>query len=111
MAIQHSHTERIARPVAHAFDVVVTHQVENHPRWEPECLEVRPLTSGPLGVGSRQVMVRHEYGRTREVENTCLEYDEGRRITWSHPDRQMDFVISFDFVAVDESSSDVTATV
>ena len=90
----------LTRPVAtsadHAFDVVVRHQADNHPRWEDEVVEVRPLDD-IVGVGHRSVMVRHERGRTREVVNECVEYVDGARAAYSHVGKDLDFWIAFDF--------------
>lgn len=105
------HTERVQRSAAHCFDVVIRHNRENHPRWEPEVLEIREVTGGPIRLGHRSVMVRRERGKIREVENECVEYVEGRRVAFSHPDPQMDFDIAFDFNPVSDSETDVVATV
>ena len=42
------HTERVQRSAEHCFDVVIRHNRENHPRWEPEVLEIREVTGGPI---------------------------------------------------------------
>ena len=103
-------TREVASSADHAFDVVVRHQAENHPRWEKEVVEVRRV--GPeSGLGARSVMVRREIGRTREVENTCVEYVDGRRAAYEHTDPGMDFWIAFDTVPAGPSTCHVTATV
>lgn len=105
----------LTRPVrasaAHAFDVVVRHHVENHPRWEDEVVEIRPLDD-VVGVGHRSVMVRRERGRVFEVVNRCVEYDDGRRAAYEHEgDGPMDFWIAFDFADTGPAASTLTATV
>ena len=42
-------TSPVRSSAAHAFDVVVRHNVENHPRWEDEVQEVRPLDDAGRG--------------------------------------------------------------
>ncbi|HVW82318.1 MAG TPA: hypothetical protein VHB69_15405 [Mycobacteriales bacterium] len=42
---------------AAAFDVIGTNIVANHPKWEKEVQSVRKLTPGPIGPGTRAVMV------------------------------------------------------
>lgn len=41
----------IDRPVATVWDFYAVHQVENHPRWDPD-LTVENTTEGPIGVGT-----------------------------------------------------------
>lgn len=86
----------------HVFDVIVRHQADNHPRWEPEVLEVRQLDEP--GAGARSVMVRHEYGRTREVANTCVEYVADRRAAYEHDEPGMRFRIAFDLTPTGPAS-------
>ena len=105
------HTERVARSREHAFDVVIRHQAENHPRWEDEVLEVRPL-DGIDGVGHRTVMVRRERGRTRELVHRCTEYEEGRVAAYQHEgEGPMDFAIRFAFEDDGADACTVTSTV
>jgi hypothetical protein len=40
-------SERIYRSLSEVFDFVATHQVENHPKWEPEVVSIRKVTDGP----------------------------------------------------------------
>ena len=73
MALTYELHMPVRRSVEEVFDFVGTHYFENHPRWEREVVEVRRLTDGPFGVGSRGVMVRQVYGRRSEapLEVTC----------------------------------------
>jgi hypothetical protein len=89
-------TVRVAVPAPAAFDVIGTHVYENHPQWESEVLEIRPLEPGPIRVGSRAVMVRKAFPRPREVEYSVTELVPGRRIAFDHPDSAMHFRLSFD---------------
>ena len=108
-------TVRVTRPVrtsaAHAFDVVVRHNADNHPRWEDEVEEIRPLDD-LVGVGHRSVMVRRERGRVLEVVNRCVEYVDGARAAYEHEgDGPMDFWIAFDFEDTALGASTITVTV
>lgn len=89
----------VTRPVAAsamaAFDVIGTHVYDNHPRWESEVLEIRRLTDGPVGVGSRAVMVRKDFGRRSEVVYQCTEFEPDRRIAFDHVDSALSFHIAF----------------
>jgi hypothetical protein len=90
--------------------VVVRLQAVNHPRWEDEVLEVRPLDD-TVGVGQFCVMVRKDGRRTHEVVNECVEYVDGARAAYSHVDPSMDFWIAFDFTDTGAGTSELTVTV
>lgn len=104
------HVQPVRATAAHAFDVCIRHNVENHPRWEKEVLEVRSLDD-TVGVGHRSVMVRREGGRTREVVNECVEYVDGERAAFSNSSPSMDFWIRFDYADTGPGTSTVTSTV
>jgi hypothetical protein len=89
-------TSTVRAPATLAFDVVGTNVAVNHPKWEREVREVRLLTPGSIGVGTRAVMVRKDMGRLREVDYEVVEFEPGRRIAFSHPDDLMDFALSYE---------------
>lgn len=90
-----SGTRKVHASATHTFDVIGTHGRENHPRWEKEVVEIRPVTPGPVGLGTRAIMVRKEMGRVRAVEYEVTEFEAGRRIAFNHPDENMNFALSF----------------
>lgn len=102
--ISYTTVKPINRSAADTFDVVGTNVYENQTRWEPEVVEVRPITPGPVSVGSRSVMVRRDYGRTTENENLVTEFEPDRRIAFHHPDPGLDFKISFEITPVSPES-------
>jgi len=104
-------TYRIARSADEVFDFIGTHLFENHPRWEREVVEIRPLTDGPIHVGSRAVMVRQEYGRRSESTYEITAFELGRRVAARHLDGSMDFDLSFGLAPVDDAASDLTVDV
>lgn len=104
------HVQQVRSTAAHAFDVMIRHNVENHPRWEKEVLEVRSLDD-TVGVGHRSVMVRHEGGRTRDVVNECVEYVADERAAFASFGPSMDFWIRFDFADTEPGQSTLTSTV
>jgi hypothetical protein len=75
--------ERIVqRPPEVVFDFVATHHFENHPRWDPDLLEMSQTSSGPVGVGTTARVVRRQ-GRGRvEGTATVREYEPDRRAAW-----------------------------
>jgi hypothetical protein len=101
----------VNRSAEDTFDVIGTHLYENHPKWEREVVEIRRISSGPVGVGSRAVMVRHEFGRTTETEYVITEFEPGRRIAAHHPDAALDFNISFEVTPIYSDSCTVRVEV
>ena len=104
-------TYRVGRTPDEVFDVIGIHCYENHPRWEREVVEIRPLTSGPIGLGSRAIMVRQDFGRRSETEYEVTAFDPPRRVAFRHPQDSMLFELSFDLAAADSSATDLTVHV
>ena len=101
----------LSRPPEAVFDIIGTHVYENHPKWESEVVEIRPLTKPPVGVGSRAVMVRREYGRTSEVTYEVTEFDQDRRIAFRHISTQMAFEITFVLEPAGAGGSDLSVQI
>ena len=60
--------ELIQRPPEAVFDFVGREHWRNHPRWDPNVIEMTPLTAGPIGLGSRaRVRRRPGGGRNDEI--------------------------------------------
>jgi Polyketide cyclase / dehydrase and lipid transport len=75
--------ERIVqRPPEVVFDFVARHHFENHPRWDPDLLEMSQTSAGPVGVGATARVVRRQ-GRGRvDGTATVVEYEPDRRAAW-----------------------------
>lgn len=101
----------VPRPADDVFNVVATRAFENHPKWEDEVVEVRRVTPEPMGVGSRAVMVREEYGKRREVEYEVTEYEPNRRIAFRHLVPNSTFELSTDVRELTATSSEFEVTV
>jgi hypothetical protein len=56
----------IERPPADVFDFIARNHWRNHPRWDPNVLEIIPLDDGPIHVGSR-ARVRRKRGSGDEL--------------------------------------------
>jgi hypothetical protein len=102
--VEHTETVTVRRPVHDVFDFVVTRNYENHPRWEPEVLEIRPLEDSSLHIGSRAVMVRKDFGKVRETAHECVALEPDRLATFRHLDSPMAFEITFTFSPVAEGT-------
>lgn len=104
-------TYRLDRTPEEVFDVIGTHCYENHPRWEREVVEIRQLTPGPIGLGSRAIMVRQEFGRRSETEYEVTAFQPPRRIAFRHPQDSILFELGFDLRAAGASATDLTVHV
>src|ERR1044072_6961941 len=54
----------------------------NGARWQSGIVEVRRLTDGPPGVGTRHVFTRTLMGRRMTGENEYVEFIPGRRVAF-----------------------------
>jgi hypothetical protein len=96
--------EHIRRSPATVFDFVAVHQVENHPRWEDEVVEVR--RPGPLAVGQKGIMVRQEGKRRREVPFEVTELVKDRRIAFRSGSGGFRLDLTFDFLPAPGDETD-----
>ena len=75
--------ERIVqRPPEVVFDFVATHHFENHPRWDPDLLEMSQTSPGPVGVGTTARVVRRQRRGRVEGTATVVDYEPDRRAAW-----------------------------
>ena len=109
--ISYTKTRRVERSAEAAFDVIGTHVFDNHPKREPEVLEIRRQDDGPVAVGSRATMVRSERGRVHETEYSVTEFSPPTRIAFDHPGSALGFALETTIAAVTATSCDVTTRV
>jgi hypothetical protein len=107
----HEVRKRVRRSADEVFDFIGTHVYENHPRWEAEVVEIRPLDSGPVRLGSRAVMVRKEFGRQKETDYEVTEFVPGRTISFRHRDPSMAFDLTFQVDPAGPTASELTTRV
>ena len=75
--------ERIVRrPPADVFDFVARNHFENHPRWDPDVLEMTQTTAGPVGLGTTARVVRRQGRRRVEGTATVIAYQPDRTAAW-----------------------------
>ncbi len=72
----------VQAPPAVVFDHVAAHHFENHPRWDPEVLEMRQTSRGPVGVGTTAVVIRRQGKRRVQGNVTVTAYDPVRFAAW-----------------------------
>jgi len=101
----------VDRTPEQVFDVVGTHVYENHPKWETEVVEVRPITAGPVRQGGQSVMVREERGRRTETTNVVTDFEPGRLIAFRHDSDAMGFSLRFELAKASAGGTDLTVDV
>ena len=69
----------IARSAADVWATLI--DFPNVPKWERGPIEIRQLTAGPAGVGTRLVARRVFAGRETLLESVIVEWNEGRSAT------------------------------
>ena len=72
----------VDRPPTEVFRFVATDHFENHPRWDPDVIEMHQTSPGPVRVGTTASVVRRQ-GRGRlEGAVTVVAYDPDRVAAW-----------------------------
>lgn len=66
----------IQQPVETVFAFLI--DLGNTPRWYKNCLEIKELSEGPVGVGSTMVMVTKAMGRRFETKYECSQFEPNR---------------------------------
>jgi hypothetical protein len=75
--------ERILhRPPEQVFNFVATNHFQNHPRWDPNLLEMKQMSPGPVQVGTTAHVVRRQGRRIAEGKATVTEYQPNRSASW-----------------------------
>ena len=72
----------VPRPPGVVFDFVATHHFENHPRWDPDVVEMRQTSPGPVAVGTTARVVRRQGRRRVEGTAAVVEYEPDRHAAW-----------------------------
>jgi Polyketide cyclase / dehydrase and lipid transport len=71
--------ELIERRASEVFRFVATEHFQNHPKWDPALVEMKPTSPGPTGQGSTARLVRTDRGRRSDGVLTVTEYEPDRR--------------------------------
>jgi hypothetical protein len=72
----------VQRPPGVVFDFVARHHFENHPRWDPDLVEMRQTSRGPMGIGTTARVVRRQGRRRVEGIATVHAYEPDRVAAW-----------------------------
>jgi uncharacterized membrane protein len=83
----------INRPIEEVFAFVADQT--NGPQWQDGLLEVRRITDGPIGVGTRHTAARKFLGRRLELTNEYIEYEPNKQVTFKGESGSMRFESSY----------------
>jgi Polyketide cyclase / dehydrase and lipid transport len=72
----------VQRPPEVVFDFVARRHFENHPRWDPDVLEMTQTSPGAVGVGTTAHVVRRQGRGRAEGTATVVEYEPDRCAGW-----------------------------
>ena len=72
----------VHRPPEVVFDFVATRHFENHPQWDPDLLEMRQTSAGPVAPGTTAQVIRRQGRRQVEGTATVTAYEPCRRAAW-----------------------------
>jgi hypothetical protein len=73
----------IRKPVEDVFQFIGEGFFDNYPKWSPEVVELKPLSSGPLHVGSLARQVRVDHGHRSESTFKVTDLRPNRRLAFS----------------------------
>jgi hypothetical protein len=75
--------ERILHhPPEQVFNFVAANHFQNHPRWDPNLLEMKQTSPGPVQVGTTAQVVRRQGRRIVDGKATVTEYQPNRSASW-----------------------------
>lgn len=80
-------------PVEEVFAFVADQT--NGPQWQDGLLEVRRITSGPVGVGTKHTAARKFLGRKMELTNEYIKYEPNKQVTFKGESGSMHFETSY----------------
>lgn len=73
----------IRKPVEDVFHFIGDDFFDNYPKWSPEVVELRPLSEGPLNLGTMAHQVRVDHGHRSESTFKVTDYQPNKRISFS----------------------------
>jgi hypothetical protein len=75
--------ERILHhPPERVFNFAATNHFQNHPRWDPDLLEMKQTSPGSVQVGTTAHVVRRQGRRIVDGTATVTEYQPNRSASW-----------------------------
>ena len=92
----------IHRPIESVFAFVS--DLQNGPRWQPELLDVHPITEGTLGIGSKFTSTRKFLGRSMESIVEFIAYEPNKKIVFKSTPGTMPMEASYLFEPMDDGT-------
>ena len=92
----------INRPVEEVFAYVC--ELQNGPKWQPALVEVRRISEGPLGIGTKYTGVRKFMGLKVESFIEYTIYEQDKRFSMKSVSGNSPFEQSFLFESKDEGT-------
>jgi uncharacterized protein YndB with AHSA1/START domain len=89
----------INRPVEEVFAFVANQH--NAPQWQPTLLGVHRITEGPIGVGTKHIVVRAFMDQHLEMINEYVKFEPNQEITFTGGSDETRFATSYVFERVD----------
>ncbi len=74
-------SQLINQPPDEVFRHVATDHFYNHPKWDPNVIEMVQTSTGPMDIGTTARLVRLDRGKRIEGTVEISEYDPVRRFT------------------------------
>jgi uncharacterized membrane protein len=88
----------VDRPIEEVFAYIGDQQ--NAPRWQAGLVEVKRLTDGPPGLGTKHAIVRNFMGRRMEASNEYVAFEPNKLITFKSTSGPVAFEASYLFESV-----------
>jgi hypothetical protein len=103
--------ERIERSQAEVFRFVASDHFVNHPRWDPDLLEMAQTSSGPMAMGTTARVVRRQGRRKIEGIAEVTAYEPDRLACWDVRFGSFHLVQRADFIALSPAATRLRLTI
>jgi polyketide cyclase/dehydrase/lipid transport protein len=103
--------ERIERSQAEVFRFVASDHFVNHPRWDPDLLEMVQTSSGPVAMGTTARVVRRQGRRRIEGIAEVTAYEPDRLACWDVRFGSFHLVQRADFIALSPAATTLGLTI
>ena len=92
----------ISSPAERVFDFIAVDFFKNYRRWSPEVVALKPVSDGPVQVGTTARQIRIDQGRQTESTFKVSAFVPGKRVDFqglSNP-----FYVSYQLESIDEKT-------
>jgi hypothetical protein len=103
--------ERIERSRAEVFRFVASEHFGNHPRWDPDLLEMAQTSSGPVATGTTARVVRRQGRRRIEGIAEVTAYEPDRLASWDVRFGSFQLLQRADFIGLSPAATTLRLTI